>query len=233
MFPTRPFSTKARDKVDTQSPFLTAAQMSDRRLGTLRTVARAAVALAITFALLCALLVFNLVRALQEKQVEFYVVEVDSSNRPTKVQQNGNAWKPTEAVIQRTMADLMSQIRSKPSDPVVQSKQYLRAYDFLAGDAVVTMNEFGRVRAQEKIVCSVEVGSVVRLSPESMQVDWTEETIDRGLAVDRAHWTGILRYAIKPPDTAEQAFKNPLGVFVTSISWSRDLRTARAPKGTP
>ena len=36
-------------------------------------------------------------------------------------------------------------------------------------------------------------------------------------------FTGVLTIILKPPTTAETLRKNPLGIFVHSLNWSRDL----------
>lgn len=211
---------------DTESPFVRAAQMADRRLGAVRTMAYVLFAFVVVFGLIIVMLSVSLATSVREKQVDLYVVEVDTEGRPTKIAEVDGQWSPSDAMVQRTVADLVVNMRSKPSDPVVQGRQWKRAYDFLSGEAVVTMNQFGKARQEEPIYCSVDVNSVVRLSPESLQVNWTENIFDRGTLIESLPWTGAFRYQINPPTTAEAAFVNPLGVFVHAISWSRDVRVA-------
>ncbi|MEO1237885.1 MAG: conjugal transfer protein TrbF [Planctomycetota bacterium] len=215
---------------DTESPFVRAAQMADRRLGAIRTMAYILFAFVVVFGIIIVMLSVSLATSVREKQVDLYVVEVNSEGRPTKIEQVDGKWSPTEAMIQRTVADLVVNMRSKSSDPVVQGQKWKRAYDFLAGDAVVAMNQFGEIRQAEKIYCSVDVNSVVRLSDESLQVNWTEQIFDRGTLLESLPWTGVFRYQITKPATAEAAFVNPLGVFVHAISWSRDVRLAPSEK---
>jgi type IV secretion system protein VirB5 len=39
-------------------------------------------------------------------------------------------------------------------------------------------------------------------------------------------WTAILTVMVKPPRDAETLRKNPLGLYVDAIDWSRELDTA-------
>ena len=73
---------------------------------------------------------------------------------------------------------------------------------------------------------SVQVTSVVRASDASFQVKWTEQVFERGSLARTERWTAILTVVIQTPRTAEQLRKNPLGVFVNAIDWSRELDAA-------
>ena len=215
---------RAGSKLETESPFVRAGQVWDRRLGTLRTGFRVAIGVVALQGVVILGLGFALLSAVKEKQVEVHFVEIDGSGRPVRLAQTSRGWTPTEVMVQRSIADLVVMMRSKPSDPVVQRKQWGRAYKYLSGDAIGTMNELGQLRQSQSSIFSIEVASVVRLSDESIQVNWVEESIDRGRAVSRQAWTGIFRYTQKTPETREAAFDNPLGVFVFSISWDKDVR---------
>lgn len=87
---------------------------------------------------------------------------------------------------------------------------------------------------------SVQVTSVVRASDKSFQVKWTETAYERGSQAGSARWTAILTVVTKPPRSADVLRKNPLGIYVDAVDWSRELETpsppsapAAAPKSTP
>ena len=73
---------------------------------------------------------------------------------------------------------------------------------------------------------TVQVTSVVRASDQSYQVKWIETAFDRGAQTGTSHWTGILTVKLIPPATADTLRKNPLGVYVDAIDWSRELDPA-------
>ena len=73
---------------------------------------------------------------------------------------------------------------------------------------------------------SVQVTSVVRASDTSFQIKWIEQVFERGSLARTERWTAILTTIIQPPRSAEQLRKNPLGLFVSAIDWSRELDTA-------
>ena len=53
-----------------------------------------------------------------------------------------------------------------------------------------------------------------------------EQVFERGSLARTERWTAILTVVIQTPRTAEQLRKNPLGVFVNAIDWSRELDAA-------
>lgn len=70
---------------------------------------------------------------------------------------------------------------------------------------------------------SVQVTSVVRMSDSSFQVKWTEQSYDHDALASSEHSTGILTIITETPMTAEVLRKNPLGLYVNAIDWSREL----------
>src|SRR3546814_4133610 len=74
-------------------------------------------------------------------------------------------------------------------------------------------------------VCSsdLQVTSVVRASDTSFQVKWVESAFERGSLASTSRWTAILTVTVKPPNNADTLRKNPLGLYVNAIDWSREL----------
>jgi type IV secretion system protein TrbF len=70
-----------------------------------------------------------------------------------------------------------------------------------------------------------QIDDVLPTSQNSWQVDWTETTRDRkGEKAVTAKWRGLVTIVIVPPSasTSEtQLRRNPLGVYVQDVTWSR------------
>jgi type IV secretion system protein VirB5 len=77
------------------------------------------------------------------------------------------------------------------------------------------------------------VTSVVRASDRSFQVKWTESEYDRGNLAGTSHWTAILSVVRRPPPSADALRRNPLGLYVDAIDWSRELEAAPSPPSAP
>jgi len=96
-----------------------------------------------------------------------------------------------------------------------------------ADAAIAPILTYGATHAGQRSV-SVQVTSVVRASDRSFQVKWIEQTFERGSLARAERWTAMLTVMIRPPRTADALRKNPLGLFVEAIDWSREL-DASAP----
>jgi type IV secretory pathway TrbF-like protein len=68
----------------------------------------------------------------------------------------------------------------------------------------------------------VQIDSILELSAHSFQVRWTEQVRDRtGAALDApTHWEAALQTQVSPPGSDDAIIDNPLGFYVTQISWA-------------
>jgi len=114
-----------------------------------------------------------------------------------------------------------------PVDPIVLRQQWLRAYDFTTDRGAAALNDFARTNDPfanlGKMQISVEVSSVIRASPDSFRVAWIQRAYENGLLATTERWTAILTVVIQAPHDADRLRKNPLGVYVNAINWSREL----------
>ena len=74
-----------------------------------------------------------------------------------------------------------------------------------------------------QVSVSVEITSVVRASDDSFQVRWVERSYSHGALAATERWTAILSIVIERPRTEERIRKNPLGIYVNGLSWSKEL----------
>lgn len=171
-----------------------------------------------------------------QSRVVPYVVEVDRLGEPRAVNAAEAGYHPTDPQIAWFLGRFITSVRSVSLDPVLMRQDWLSAYDFTTkrgavflGDYARSADPFGHVG--ERTV-SVQVTSVVRASDRSFQVKWVETAYERGAQVGSTHWTGILTVLLKAPPTADALRRNPLGLYVDAVDWSRELEagtTAPAP----
>ncbi len=116
-------------------------------------------------------------------------------------------------------------------------QDWLEAYDFTTkrsaqflGDYARTADPFANIG--ERTV-SVQVTSVVRASDRSFQVKWTETAYERGAQSGTQRWTAILTVVMRAPTDADTLRKNPLGVYVDAVDWSRELDPPAQSRPTP
>jgi type IV secretion system protein VirB5 len=124
----------------------------------------------------------------------------------------------------------VTDIRARSLDPVLMRENWLEAHDFVTMRGRVFLDDYARsanpfASVGDRTV-SVEVTSVVRASDTSFQVKWTETAYERGGLAGTSRWTAILGVTVRPPKTADTLRKNPLGLYVDAIDWSRELETS-------
>ncbi|HEX4693643.1 conjugal transfer protein TrbF [Sphingomonas sp.] len=210
-----------------ETPYQRAGQLWDERIGSARVQARnwrlmAFGGLALTTAMSSGLIWQSL-----QSRVTPYVVEVDRLGEARAVSEAEAGYHPTDPQIAWHLGKFIENVRSISLDPVLMRRDWLSAYEFATQRGGVFLGEYARAadpfaHVGEKTV-SVQVTSVVRASDQSFQVTWTETAFDRGAQSGVSHWTGILTIKLKPPTSADALRKNPLGVFVDAIDWSREL----------
>lgn len=216
-----------------ETPYQRAGQLWDERIGSARVQARnwrlmAFGCLGLTTALSGGLLWQGL-----QSRVVPYVVEVDHLGEARAVSPADADYHPTDPQIAWFLSRFITDVRSVSLDPVLMRQYWLSTYDFATrrgaiflGDYARAADPFGHVGTR---TVSVQVTSVVRASDRSFQVKWVETAYDRGAQAGTSHWTAILTVVLNPPSSAETLRKNPLGLYVDAVDWSRELEPANAP----
>lgn len=158
-----------------------------------------------------------------------YVVEVDQLGEARAVAPADTDYQATDPQIAWHLGKFIVHVRSRSLDPVLMRENWLSAYDFATERASLFLGEYARAdnpfAEVGRRTVSVQVTSVVRASDSSFQVKWTEQEYERGSLADTSRWTAILTVKIKPPRSADVLRKNPLGLYVDAIDWSRELDT--------
>ena len=147
------------------------------------------------------------------------------------------AYQPSDAQIAFHLADFIEKVRGLPIDPVILRRNWLAAYDFATARAANTLNDHARTDDPFSKVghetVAVEVTSVVRASDRSFQIRWLERRYVNGSLAGTERWTALLGVAIDSPRDAETLRKNPLGIYVTDLNWSRELDSSPVGSGRP
>jgi len=223
-----------------ETPFQRAGQLWDERIGAARVQARSWRLMAFGCLGLAGALSGGLLWQSLQSRVVPYVVEVDRLGEPRALAPADRTYHPTDPQIAWHLARFIRDVRGVSLDPVLMKADWLEAYDFVTRRGAQRLDGYARAadpfgRIGERTV-GVAVTSVVRASERSFQVKWIETAYERGNETGRSHWTGILTVVIRPPATAEALRRNPLGLYVDAIDWSRELEppsVARGPASQP
>jgi type IV secretion system protein VirB5 len=220
-----------------ETPFQRAGQLWDERIGSARVQARNWRLMAFGCLGLTAALSGGLLWQSLQSRIVPYVVEVDKLGEPRALTAAEATYRPTDPQIAWFLSRFITSVRSVSLDPVLMRQDWLSAYDFTTkrgavflGDYARSADPFGHVG--ERTV-SVQVTSVVRASDRSFQVKWIETSYERGVRTGTEHWTGILTVVLKTPATLEALRRNPLGLYVDAIDWSRELEPGATAPASP
>jgi type IV secretion system protein TrbF len=209
------------------TPYQAAAQVWDERLGTSRVQARNWRLMAFGCLGLALLMGGALVWRAGQALVTPYVIEVESAGQVRAVGEALTPYHPTDAQIAFHLERFVTNVRSLSIDPVVVRKGWIEAYDFTTDHGAAVLNEYARTHdpfariGQETV--SVEVTSVVRASSDTFQVRWIEHRFVNGSAAATERWTAMVSIVLQPPHTEARLRRNPLGIYVNGLNWSREL----------
>ena len=210
-----------------ETPYQRAAQAWDDRIGSARVQARNWRLMAFGSLILAGGLAAGLVWQSARGTVTPWVVQVDRLGQAQAVAPATAGYTPTDPQIAWHLARFIENVRSISADPVVMRKNWLEAYDYVTDKGALALD--GYARADDpfakvgKTQVAADVSSVIRASPSSFRVAWTERGYVDGELAATERWTAILTVVLQPPTTADQLRKNPLGVFVHAINWSKEL----------
>lgn len=209
------------------TPYQRAAQAWDERIGSARVQAKNWRLMAFGSLFLSGGLAAALVWESATGSIVPWVVQVDRLGQAQAIAPADTAYQPTDPQVAWHLARFVEEVRSIPADPIVLRQNWLRAYDYATSSGAAALNDFARTNdpfAQlGRSQVSVEIGSVIRASPASFRVAWTERRFEDGALAATERWTAILTIVIQTPRDAETLKKNPLGVYVTALNWSKEL----------
>jgi len=218
-----------------ETPYHRAGQVWDERIGSARAQARNWRLMAFGGLILSGALSGGLLWQSRQSHVVPYVVEVDHLGELRAVAPAEAGYRPTDPQVAWFLSRFIRDVRSVSLDPVVMRQDWLSAYSFTTrrgamflGDYARRSDPFGQIGTR---TVSVQVTSVVRASDRSFQVKWIETSYTRGSALASSHWTAILTIEVHTPRDADTLRRNPLGLYVDAIDWSRELEPAAASPG--
>ena len=156
-----------------------------------------------------------------------WVVQVDNLGQAQTVAPANADYRPTDPQIAFHLGRFIEQVRAIPADAIIVRQNWLRAYEWTTDRGAAALNDYARANDPFTKVgrqqVAVEVSSVIRASPNSFRVAWTERHFENGQLSTTERWTAILTIVIQPPRDAERLRANPLGIYLNAISWSREM----------
>ncbi|MFT9089932.1 MAG: conjugal transfer protein TrbF [Gluconacetobacter sp.] len=209
------------------TPYQKAAQIWDERIGAARVQARNWRLMAFGSLLLSCGLGGGLIWQSARGTIVPWVVQVDKLGEARVVAPATADYQPADPQVAWYLAQFIGDVRGLSADPVVVRRDWLRAYDFTTTAGAQALNDYARLSdpfsriGREQV--EVDVSSVIRASSSSFRVAWVERHYRDGGFVGTERWTAILSVLVASPHDADRLRRNPLGIFITAINWSKEL----------
>jgi type IV secretion system protein VirB5 len=210
-----------------ETPYQRAGQVWDDRIGSARVQAKNWRLAFFAMLALSGGLSAGLVWQSARSTITPWVVQIDRLGQAQAVAPAVADYRPTDPQIAWHLARFIEEVRSIPDDPVVLRQNWLEAYNYVTDKGALALNDYARTNDPfskiGKAQTSVDVSSVIRASNDSFRVEWVERHyVDDALAATE-RWSAILTIAVQTPTDADRLKKNPLGVYVHALNWSKEL----------
>lgn len=230
-----------------ENPYLSARRNWNEHVGSVVTRSQAWQFLALVSLMVTLVAVGGAVYIGSQSKFIPYVVEVDSVGRVAAQGPLAAAAPVDERVLRAAAADFITSSRMVTPDIELQRKAIFRVYGFLSTNdpATTRMNEwlngdpsrtpFARAAT---VLVSTEIQSILRQTPETLEIIWVESTRGRdGVLTKKPEtWRALLTMYVTDTaetQTEEKVRLNPLGIFVRDFSWSQVVEQQNvSPEGS-
>ncbi|WP_040510599.1 conjugal transfer protein TrbF, partial [Novacetimonas hansenii] len=106
-------------------------------------------------------------------------------------------------------------------------QNWLDAYNYVTDRGALALNDYARTNDPfgklGRMQVAVEIASVIRASDDSFRVEWIERRYVDGALASTERWSALLTLVVTTPTDAERLRKNPLGIYIHALNWSREL----------
>lgn len=159
-----------------------------------------------------------------------YVIEVGQLGTPVSAGFPSETQTADTRIIKALIGSFISDIRSVIADASAEKIAINRAFHFLrekdpAHAMVVeflTDNRSNPFKRAETATTTVQVNSILRITEQTWQVEWMETERDRQ-GLERGQFPMKAMLTVTNAQTTDESVlkHNPIGLFITEISWNR------------
>jgi type IV secretion system protein VirB5 len=228
-----PFRSKkseraATPEADFESPFVAARREWNERYGDYIAQARNWRLCAILALAIAMILSGGTIWLASQSKFIPYVVEVDKLGSAVPVRPLQRAANPDATIVRAQIAAWINDARGVSSDPVYERAALTRVYAMIGTTAKPFLDDWYRNHSPfetgTKATVSVTIDAVLAQSSSTYLVQWTEEqrALD-GSHAQTTHWEAQVTVGINPPSDEATILRNPMGIYVTQLSWTQRL----------
>jgi type IV secretion system protein TrbF len=217
-------------KQKTRQQFLDARTGWDERYGDLITRAKNWRIAFLMMGVLACLQATALIVEMRRSHVVPFVVAVDGLHQVVGMGLATETGPTDPRLIQARIQQYIEDARSISSDQAVLKERLEKVFDatVLQSPANNFLVEYYRAESPFELssdgTVQIQVHNITPLTATSYEVTWTEMKRDKaGNSTVKEEWKGVLGVVISPPKNEADARKNPLGVYVNAITWSKSV----------
>jgi len=214
--------------VNSSDPYLNARREWNERYGSYIARARNWRYAAFGSLLISAILAVGVIWLASQTKLVPFVVQVDKLGQAIAVKRADRASTVDQRIVKAQLAAWIMNVRSVSADPVAQKAALARSYSMVDSSGATFLNDYYKEASpfdsgqQQTVACSID--AVLPISDRTYQVQWTEDARDlQGRLFKTTHWQASLEIGFNPPTDEAELLKNPLGIYVHTISWTEHL----------
>ena len=162
-----------------------------------------------------------------QSKIEPFVVTIDKMGNPIAMAQPVTGGAVNQRIIEAQVASWVWNWRSMLSDPIAQKQLLAQVYAMASTQTAAEINPWYKKSwsADAGFVVSPHVTSILPVSKDTYQVNWTETRYKNGQIDGTTSYKANVTTGIdkKIASTAQASMLNPLGIYVQSITWTKVL----------
>lgn len=213
-------------------PYLAARQEWDERYGSYVSSARSWRLFALLLVLVLGIAVAGLIYLASQSRLVPYVVVIDDIGNPVVTQAIKPGVKVSPRVVRAELSSFITDMRSVITDGTAQRAMVDRVYAHLAGgdSATNVVSNFYRnnqpFERATLITVEADIKVVTPMGGDTWRVEWEEVEKSRSgetLGTEQYQSVITVRF-VTYGDFDDEVQKNPIGLFVKELRWSKRMK---------
>jgi type IV secretory pathway TrbF-like protein len=212
----------------TEDPYLNARREWNERYGSYIARARNWRLAALGSIAVSLVLAFCVIWFGSQSKIVPFVVEVDKLGQAAAVKRADRAAPTDQRIVKAQLAAWIVDVRSVSPDPIAQKAALTRIYGMADSSGATVLNDYYREHSPfdtgQRQTVAVSIDAVLPISDTSYQVQWTEDARDlQGRLFKTTHWQASIEVVLNAPTDEAALLRNPLGIYVHSLTWTQHL----------
>jgi type IV secretory pathway TrbF-like protein len=175
------------------------------------------------------------VRLAEQARITPYVIQVDKLGRAVAVGPAERTVETDPRVVEAALSLFVRNVRAVSSDAATERELLFRAYAHVLGrardylDGYFALAEHDPRVLGQSLTRAVEIEAILPVPSSSVwRVQWTEhdQPVGIGTARDSA-WEGYFTVTVRRSKVVTALEENPLGIYVSDMTWTEILKRTK------